>query len=345
MSALDALWYGKGLASVGARSLLSPASLLYRAGVALRNRRYDSSSRAVSRTAVPALSIGNITVGGTGKTPVAAWAASQLAVRGAHPAIVMRGYGHDEPLVHRTLNPDVPVIVDADRVAGAETARVGGADCVILDDAFQHRRAARVSDWVLVSCERWRDGLRLLPAGPLREPLESLSRAHVIVVTRKSDSADEAKRVAERLAKRFPRADVAVTLLSLHELVDARTHTRMPLVWMEGRRLAAAAAVGAPDAFFAQLRATGAQLDPHAFPDHHAFTDADVRKLVAAADAREGLVCTLKDAVKLAGRWPAAAATLWYVSQNVVIEHGAAVLDRALDTVLAAREDVSSTAG
>jgi tetraacyldisaccharide 4'-kinase len=299
----------------------------------------------VAASPLPALSLGNITVGGTGKTPLAAWAAAALRARGAAPAIVMRGYGDDEPLVHARLNPDVPVIVDTDRVRGAERARVAGADCAILDDGFQHRRIARVADWVLVSAERWREDLRLLPAGPLREPLSALQRADVIIVTRKSASLAEADAVMDKLSSRFPRVGMASCHLALDVLVDALTGERRPLNWLAHKHIVAAAAVGEPDAFFAQLRALDARVDERPFPDHHAFEGADARALAGAAGQRAGVVCTLKDVVKLAPLWTPAAAPLWYVSQIAVIERGGSLLDHGLEAVLAARQAATSTAG
>ncbi len=345
MSIVETIWYGESASARAAGAALLPASWLFGAGVALRAWKFARRAEAGQSSPLPALSLGNLTVGGTGKTPMAAWAAARLRALGARPAIVMRGYGDDEPLVHARLNADVPVVVDSDRVRGAEAARAAGADCVLLDDGFQHRRIARVSDWVLVSAERWRDDLRLLPAGPLREPVSALHRADVLVVTRKSAAPADALRIGERLRERFPHLDLAVCHLALGALVDARTGEERPLAWMSDRRVAAAAAIGEPAAFFAQLTAAGARLDTRPFRDHHAFTPDDVAHLVAAADRREGLVCTLKDAVKLAPRWPAAAAPLWYVSQIAVIERGDAELDRALVAVLAARQAVTPTAG
>ena len=345
MSAVQRVWYGDDAAARAARAALTPASWLFRASVEFRAWRFTHSSGAELPSPVPALSLGNLTVGGTGKTPVAAWAAAALRARGATPAIVMRGYGDDEPLVHARLNPTVPVIVDADRIRGAGSARSQGADCVILDDGFQHRRIARDSDWVLVAAEHWRDDLRLLPAGPLREPLQSLARADILVVTRKNASRSAADEIASRLGARFPRLGVAVCHLALEALVDARTGQRQPIRWLADKRVVAAAAVGEPDAFFAQLRAAGARVEARSYRDHHAFNASDVFELAAAAGRREGLVCTLKDAVKLAPLWPAAAAPLWYVSQIAVIERGDAVLDRALAAVLAARQAATSTAG
>ena len=344
MSVIDAIWYGDGLAARAVRGALLPASWLYGAGVAINGRKFANDD-GVHASAVPVLSLGNVSVGGTGKTPVAAWAAGRLASLGARPAIVMRGYGDDEPLVHARLNPDVPVIVDADRVAGVERARREGADCAILDDGFQHRRIARVSDWVLVSAERWRDDAHVLPAGPLREPIDAMSRAHVILVTRKSASFATAVEIASRLGARFASARSAVCHLSMNDLVDANSGERRALSWLGGRNVAAAAAVGDPDAFFAQLRAEGAHVEPHPFRDHHAFDTRDISTLAAAAAEHDGLVCTLKDAVKLAPRWPPAAAPLLYVSQIAVIEDGQPSLDHALEAVLAARRAATSTAG
>ncbi|MEO8623523.1 MAG: tetraacyldisaccharide 4'-kinase [bacterium] len=345
MSAVRGIWYGGGVGARTARALLSPASWLFGVGVHLRARRFEQTQGAVNASPVPVLSLGNITVGGTGKTPVAAWAAAALRARGATPAIVMRGYGDDEPLVHARLNPDVPVIIDADRVRGAFQAQRQGADCVILDDGFQHRRIARVSDWVLIAAEGWRDDLRLLPGGPLREPLDALGRANVIVVTRKSATRETAEAIGARLGARFPRAGVAICHLALETLVDARSGERRPLSWLVDKRVVGVAAVGEPAAFFAQLRDVGARLDERAFRDHHAFNAADVAELATLSARREGLVCTLKDAVKLAPLWPANAMPLWYVSQIAVIERGDLVLDRALEAVLAARQAVTSTAG
>ena len=344
MRTLDALWYGTSLSARVARAVLTPASWAYGAGVRLRARRYADPS-SVSGPPLPALSIGNLTVGGTGKTPVAAWAVDALRRRGASPAIVMRGYGDDEPLVHARLNPGVPVIADPDRLAGARRAAAEGADCVVLDDAFQHRRIARISDWVLVSADRWPQELRLLPAGPLREPVDGLRRADVVVVTRKQASLAVAESIGDELALRYSNLGVAVCHLQLSELRNATSGVSRPLSWLHGRRLLAAAAVGDPSAFFAQLRVEGVELRTRSFADHHAFTAADVAGLADAGHGVEGVICTLKDAVKLGPRWPATAAPLWYVSQIAVFERGSALLDRALGAVLTARHAAPSTAG
>src|SRR4029079_18291556 len=151
MRVLERLWFDESLLARSARIVLAPPSWLYSSIVRMRGALFGRDVLRVHRSAVPVLSIGNLSVGGTGKTPLAAWAAERLRAAGAKPAVLLRGYGGGEPLVHATLNPDIPVIADPDRVAGAQKALAAGADCVILDDGFQHRRLARIARWVPVS--------------------------------------------------------------------------------------------------------------------------------------------------------------------------------------------------
>jgi tetraacyldisaccharide 4'-kinase len=345
-SAVEKVWYGDGVPARVARAVLAPATWSYAGVTALRNFLYDRGVLHAHAPAIPVLSLGNLSVGGTGKTPMAAWAASRLRGRGGRPAIVLRGYGDDEPLVHARLNPEVAVVTDADRVRGVERARALGADCAILDDGFQHRRIRRTADWVLVSAERSSATGRTLPTGPLRESVRSLARADVLVVTRRTTSRDEADRVAALLAPRLRAgAAVAVCHLAAYGLVDAITGREEPLSWLSHRTFAATAAVGEPEAFFAQIRAAGAVVEGFPFPDHHAFDARDVERIVQAGARHDGVLCTLKDAVKLAPRWPRAGPPLWYVSQRAVIERGGEALDASLDLLLAARPNDPQTAG
>ncbi|MFL5616991.1 MAG: tetraacyldisaccharide 4'-kinase [Gemmatimonadaceae bacterium] len=345
MSALGRLWYGDSFGARLGRAALWPAEQTYAAVVRMRGALYDRGLLESVNAAVPVLAVGNISVGGTGKTPVAAWAVARLRERGAHPAVVLRGYGGDEPLVHELINPGIPVVRDADRVRGARTAHAAGADCVVLDDAFQHRRLARAADWVLVSAERFARTTHVLPAGPLREPPGALARASVAIVTRKSASAADALSVAERIES-TARIGAAIVHLAPSALADARDGTSRTLDALRDARVVAVAGVGEPEAFFAQLRGLGARVI-HAAPfrDHHAFSAADVAQLVHAAAAADAVVCTLKDAVKLAPQWPAGSVPLWYVSQRAEVERGAHLLDASLALVLAARASTPSTAG
>jgi len=287
---------------------------------------------------VPVVSVGNLTVGGTGKTPVAAWLARQLVERGANPAVVLRGYGGDETLVHRRLNESISVIACPDRVRGMRDAIAEAADIIVLDDAFQHRRAARDADIVLIDADTWTEGRRLLPAGPWREPLTAARRASLIIVTRKAASHDAVDAVKRALSVAAPRVVVATVSLAPGELRSTATGQTMPLHALEGADVTAIAAIANPVAFFRQLTQLGAVVRPHAFPDHYAFTLRDARRLAASALASDFAVCTLKDAVKLESFWPPEAGSLWYVSQRLKVEDGKQHIDRLLNDLLALRQ-------
>jgi len=344
-SAFERVWYGDSVPARLARAALGPAELVYSGAVRLRGALYDRGVLVRHVPPLPVLAIGNVSVGGTGKTPVTAWAVARLRERGARPAVVLRGYGGDEPLVHEALNPGVPVVVDADRVRGARLAHASGADCVVLDDAFQHRRLRRTADWVLVAAERFERTTHLLPAGPLREPREAVARASVVLVTRKTEAAAQAAEVADRIEAAY-RVPAAVVHLAPSGLVNARDGASGTLSDLRNQRVLAVAAVGAPELFFAQVRALGARdVQTMAFRDHHAFTASDVQRIVAAGRSVDMIVCTLKDAVKLAPLWPRDASSPWYVSQRADVERGVLVLDASLASILAARASAPSTAG
>jgi tetraacyldisaccharide 4'-kinase len=345
MSLVEQIWHGDGAVAVAARALLSPAAMAFGTVVRVRNARFDRGE-GVLPVALPVLSVGNLTVGGTGKTPLAAWCTRALQQAGARPAVVLRGYGDDEWRVHTLLSPSVPVITDVDRVRGIETAREQGADCVVLDDGFQHRRAQREADVVLVSADAWDGAVRLLPAGPFREPLAALRRAAAVVVTVKTASRDQVAAVRAAVAAAAPTVPVAVVGLvpdRLHavpvgEALRGEADVPEPIGWLSGRSVLAVSAIAQPAPFERALRETGAMLTARRFPDHYAFSAADVASLVAAVPSSGVVVCTLKDAVKLAPLWPRATVPLWYVSQTIVVQHGAEALAGAVQRILAARE-------
>lgn len=336
--AVERIWRGDDAIARAARLALAPVEGLYRGIVAARGALYDAGVLPARRTVLPSISVGNLSVGGTGKTPVSAFVAARLREKGGRPAIVLRGYGGDEPLVHATLNPGIPVVVSPDRVAGVERARVLGADVAVLDDAFQHRRAQRSADLVLVSAESWTEQRRLLPAGPWREPVRALRRATLAIVTRKAASPDAARHVMETLQRIVPSLPVASVVLQPGALHDAQGPSSAPLTELVGRSVHAIAAIGDPDSFLRQLEDAGAaRVTSSIFPDHHDFSDGDAQRLALESAAAEIVVCTLKDAVKLAPHWPAGAPRLWYVSQHASVEEGKDLLDEVLDALLAAR--------
>lgn len=326
--AIERIWAADGPAAWA----LTPLSWMYRATMAARNAAYDLGVLRSISLGAPTVSIGNLSVGGTGKTPLAAWVAGQLQMQGLRPAVLLRGYGADEPLVHARLNPRIPVVANPDRVAGAVAARAQGANAFVLDDAFQHRRVRRSLDIVLVAAEQWRSR-RVLPAGPLREGVGALRRAHVIVVTRKSASRTEALAAAAEwtgFAGSPPSVIVSLLPGELRSALADDAAAPLDSAALDGHSVLAISAIGAPATFEAQLAALGARVEGVAFADHHPYSDADVTNLAARATTVDYVVCTLKDAVKLGPRWPRQAQRLWYLSQAVVLEDGARHLEDAL---------------
>ncbi len=323
-------WWGNGPVAAGIRGALTPLELAFRAGVALRHQAFARGVLAVHRAARPVIAVGNISVGGTGKTPVTAWLAGEVVRRGRTPAILLRGYGDDEPAVHRTLTPEALVIPDPDRVRGAGQAAREGADVLLLDDGFQHRRLARDLDVVLLSADvPW--ATRLLPVGPLREPVAALGRADVVLVTSREDAGGDVASVAQRALEAGAR-EVGVLRLSPVDLRPVLgSGAVLPLDSLQGASVLAVSAIANPRAFHGGLAARGARVSAAVFPDHHPFRSSDVEELVARARGHAFVVCTLKDAVKLQGIWPQSGPGLWYVSQRVAPLSGTSVLERALD--------------
>jgi tetraacyldisaccharide 4'-kinase len=292
---------------------------------------YDWGVFPAEDFSIPVLSIGNLSVGGTGKTPIAAWCAQRLAAKGMKPGIVLRGYGGDETVVHRRLNEGIPVIAAADRVRGIREAIAQGVDAVVLDDAFQHRRASRDADVVLVNADAWSGTPRLLPAGPWREPLRATRRANLVIITRKTADKSTVEDVRRALSIAAPRVKVATVHLVPGELRSTATGQTLPLRVLQGADLTAVAAIAHPDSFFRQLTELGAVVRPQSFADHHAFTRKEALDLAARASNSDFVVCTLKDAVKLESLWPDEAGSLWYVSQRLRIEDGQEHIERLLD--------------
>lgn len=332
---IESVWYDRTTAARALRALLLPFSWLYGSIASIRNAVYDRRVLRVHDARVPVVSVGNVTVGGTGKTPFTAYIVRELLAAGHKPAVVMRGYGDDEIHLHARMNTGVPVIADADRVAGISAAIARGANVVVLDDGFQHRRAGRDLDIVLVSAEKWRQRLRLLPAGPLREPLTSLNRAGLIIVTRKSASEDEAAKVAAEL-RSLPSVHGDIVVAELAPSAVVRTagggdgDESIALESIRNERVLAIAGIGDPDSFFAQLRQLGAIVTERRFPDHHAYTTADASQLASDSRGHKYAIATEKDTVKLAAIWPAKRVPLWYLSQAVRLSERTSLVAIAL---------------
>ncbi|MFN2603520.1 MAG: tetraacyldisaccharide 4'-kinase [Gemmatimonadaceae bacterium] len=334
---IERIWRGDDALSRAARVALLPFEAGYRAVTSARGWMYEHEMLAVERFKIPVISIGNLSVGGTGKTPFTAWIASELSRRGQRPAVILRGYGGDEVLVHRRLNPEMPVIVDPHRANGIARATQLGATVAVLDDAFQHRAAAREIDIALVAAEQWGRSHRLLPAGPWREPLSALRRASLAIITAKTADSSRISAVRDTIARDAPHIPQAVVRFSLSDLRSANNQSSresLPLSSMAGRPVAAIAGIAEPNLFFEQLTALGAIVVPHPFPDHHRYSSDDIERVLATSGARDALVvCTLKDTVKLASIWPASAPSLWYVLQALDVESGEQALAEMLSRI------------
>ncbi|HSK18934.1 MAG TPA: tetraacyldisaccharide 4'-kinase [Longimicrobiales bacterium] len=320
-------WAGElGVAGTALDVTLAPAEAAYRMGIKLRNRAYDRRMLASTVAPLPVISIGNIAVGGTGKTPFTSWLALRLAQRGERPAIVHGGYAQDEPELHRTWAPEIPVFVDRDRVRAAGRAHAEGASVVLLDDAFQHRRIRRDLDIVLISVERWSDTVRLLPRGAWREPPAALERADVLVCVRKTATVEEAVSVARAVASGSGRP-----VLRVHLRAAGWQRDGVPAAAPTGPCLLVAG-LADPGLFVMNARDAGALVTTELlFPDHHEYDDADAARIRAAAAGRT-IITSAKDWVKLRGRVDAAETLV--LTQEVVIEEGEPQLDAALGRVL-----------
>lgn len=288
-------WKGSGGVWARAATVLAlPAELAFGAGAAIRNRVYDRGTLPVRHLSVPVVSVGNLVVGGTGKTPVSSWLATEIHKAGHRPAILSRGYGRDEIELHRRWNPDVPVLTGRDRTRVGMRAIEEGANVLVLDDGFQHRRLARDLDLVLLAAEQPFPG-RLLPSGPYRERPSALRRAHAVLVTHRVEAAGGAEAIASRLGASFPELLVGTLRLAASGWKDLEGEGgALP----EGSLLAVTSVARPGDFVRLVVETTGTRPALLAFPDHHEFSSSDADTIRRRAAGR-AIVTTEKDAVKL----------------------------------------------
>ncbi|MFN0051058.1 MAG: tetraacyldisaccharide 4'-kinase [Planctomycetales bacterium] len=283
------------------------------------------------RAPLPVISIGNLTVGGTGKTPLAAYLARWFRARGVRVCILSRGYGagdtgvNDEALVLEQLCPDVPNLQHPDRIASATIAcEELESQLLILDDGFQHRRLARDLDLVLVDAlNPWGYG-RMFPRGLLREPLTALRRAHLVIITRVDQvSPQRVAAIHQRIADIDPRQDVVEVAFPPERLINVSGNTAQ-LETLRDRPVAAFCGIGNPQAFRASLERLGLQVVAfRPFPDHHQYTPTDRQELdnwVRAHDVA-AVLTTQKDLVKW-GLDELGGAPLWGVQIGTQVVRG-----------------------
>jgi len=306
------------------RAILYLGSLVYRLIVSSRNRLYDRQILKFVRLARPVISVGNLTVGGTGKTPCVIGLAKMLARRGYRPVVLSRGYGGknqasvnivsdginimlgaeeagDEPLLIARSLPGIPVLTGAKRaLTGQAAIERFNADVLICDDAFQHRQIFRDIDIVLLDADRPLGNGRLLPRGELREPVESLRRADCIVLTR----ADKAGTPPDEIARITRERSIPVfrSVHRLREMVRPREHLTLPPENFRGKSICAFCGIARPASFKKSLLDAGMHILSFIdFPDHYAYKRDDleaIQKHFSTQNA-DAWITTEKDAMRL----------------------------------------------
>ena len=333
----ERMWYGGE-----ARLQFLPLAWLYGLVMNVRKVLYEWGWLPSYRIGRPVVVVGNLTVGGTGKTPLVAWLAEQLKARGFRVGIVSRGYGSDSK-APRVIQPDTPwtesgdeplllrrrtgcdVVVARDRVEGAKLLMERGADVILTDDGLQHLRLARDVEIVVVDGARGFGNGHRFPYGPLREMPSRAASANLVVINGTPKHPSLA-----RLPRPKDLAPVQMTLMPGRVLPVGGTRADRSLESFRGQRVHAVAGIGNPARFFEDLRARGLEIDEHPFTDHHAFVPSDL----AFADDRPVLM-TEKDAVKCRGF---ADARMWYVP---VTAHFSDAQAAALLEAVVARLNVS----
>jgi tetraacyldisaccharide 4'-kinase len=326
-----------GVGAAALRAALRGASWPYAGAMRLRRWAYRRGVLGSQSAAVPIISVGNLTVGGTGKTPMVAWIVARLQEAGKSPAILIRGYRatpspgtgvpgtpvSDEAELLRSLT-GVPVLANPDRIRGAASAARAGANVLVMDDGFQHRRLRRDLDIVLIDAVQPLGYGHCLPRGLLREPTSALRDADVIVITHADEvPAGDLQLLRDRLRRLAPRAIFAAAAHVPAALIDD-AGARRGLDALAGRGVYAFCGLGAPEHFRATLDRLGLNVRGfRTLDDHAAYTPALLAEFAAEA-ARAGaevLLTTQKDHVKLS--WLASCPMpLWQLAVQVAVTQG-----------------------
>lgn len=329
----------KGIGASLARVGLSLLSFPYWIGVKTRLALFRTGLYRVHKAECPVISVGNITAGGTGKTPFVEFLANFYSAQDIAPAILTRGYmpnaeadgESDEVLVYRANLRDVTVFVGRDRVRSSRMAEKS-AGVILLDDGFQHLRLARNLNIVLLDAMNPFGYCRLLPRGLLREPLSSLSRADLIVLTRvdllpEGDLNKVRDKLRELLDRLGLNIEVCEAVYKPESIVKSDSQSAECL---KGRRIAAFCGLGNPDAFRRTLESLGAEVVFfRAYPDHHRYTEQDVADIVehGTREKCDFIITTQKDFVKLGS---AGKEKVYYLKSAVKILKGWEILEDKL---------------
>ena len=333
------------LLGVPARLALTVLSWPYAAIVRVRNHLYATGRLKAQKVLVPVICVGNLTTGGTGKTPLVVWLCRYLREKKVHSAILTRGYKmrqaelSDEPALLAAQCPGAAVIVNPDRVAGAREAICHHhAQVLVMDDGFQHRRLSRDLDLVAIDATRPFGYGRVLPAGLLREPITGLRRAHAAILTRCDQVSEDAlKRIEDDIHRINPDLVMA---RSSHVSTGIRTlaGTELKIEQLRGQRVFAFCGIGNPQSFFHTIEHSGGVLvGTSTYADHYHYAAGDLERIWAeAAGQKASLVLTTqKDWTKIA-RWadPRGQPPLACLTVELRIMAGAERLTALIDRVL-----------
>jgi tetraacyldisaccharide 4'-kinase len=347
---LERIWEGEAEASAPLRIVLAIGSVAWGLGRRLHRALYAAKLRRRVRLPCPVISVGNVTVGGSGKTPCVAALARMLAAKGKRVVVLARGYGrqpgaklNEEGEWLAAALPSVRVIQDPDRAGAAKRALAESpADVVLLDDGFQHERLERDLDLVLVDATFGFGNGKLLPAGPLRERPEALARADFAILTRCELADDE-----EIARARAALLAAAPGVLQLHARLDLsglrHGGEKVAPYELKGRELLLATGVGRPSAVARTVSRLGAVVVDHVrFPDHHAYTRAEVEELLERAGAIDvWLATTEKDAVKWDALCPDRRGDYIVLEQGFALTEGRERFEARLEEVVAAAVPVT----
>ncbi len=298
------------------KSTLTALTYPYSAVLNTRNILYEIGIFRSIRLPVKVISIGNITTGGTGKTPFVEFMARYLLEKNKKVAILSRGYGgsnssqensdntNDECLVLRENIKDVPVFVDKDRVSSGEKAISDyGVDCLILDDGFQHLRLRRDLDIVVIDSLNPFGGQNLIPGGSLREPLKNLVRADLFIISHCNQSSEQTiESIYTKLNHINPHAPVCESVHSPVHIENMTDGSILEPGWLKEKRIYGLSAIGNPESFASTLKGLGADLTRHrVFCDHHAYTRGEIDDVASEAKTlgADAIVVTQKDIVKI----------------------------------------------
>lgn len=290
---------------MGALDLMKTVgSRIYGGVIQWRNGRFDRG-HGVTRVEPMVISVGNLSMGGTGKTPMVRWVVGQLRDVGRQAAILTRGYGAkpgqmaDEVLEYRDHDPDVPIFVGGDRVEVLRRELPANPDvrCIVMDDGFQHRALHRDLDLVLVSAHDSLQTAQMLPLGRLREPLSSLERADAVIITGAREIDPSLAAMVERIHGSPPIAWCSHVWSSL-TIIDRTGHHEVEIDWLHSKRVVVRLGIGSPATVRSQLRVLGATVThERSIRDHQPFSQAEAAFLSQVLDV-DAILMTAKDWVK-----------------------------------------------